>query len=137
VEIVANLDPADARPTSDCQLVPLRSLEPEDAKALWSIGCEVNNGAKPTPSQLTALRNALVPESPKNHHSSKPLPKSADIEGLALNSEEIEVELSRFFPRVYQGLLRHLGEKYEAQAIAFIEDFLDGRKEALRDKKAS
>lgn len=52
--------------------------------------------------------------------------------GQELEQSELTEDLSRYWPRIYGGILNHYGTQHEAKIIAFIEEALHDRKFALR-----
>jgi hypothetical protein len=63
VEVVANLKRFTTQPTSEHQVRPLATLEPEQQREVWKEACRLTGGEVPTFAQVNEIRKELFPES--------------------------------------------------------------------------
>jgi hypothetical protein len=59
-EIVGNLAPIGAKPTSESQVRPLAGLEPENQRIIWEQAIEESDGGQPTAAKVDEVKTTLI-----------------------------------------------------------------------------
>lgn len=58
--------------------------------------------------------------------------KAKLVVGVEIEQSELTEELSRYWPRIYGGILNHFGTQHEARILAFIKEAVHDREFVLR-----